>query len=188
MLSTAETLHVAGQPHAVSPVESGRQQGLHSLLPGPASQELEPEVPHVIDLANAVKPADADLQQALTGLLPSPAVQEPSALELTGSLELASAASRSASTRPRLHPAAAAQPVMLSQRPAWNQTGLPQRSLLRDGPLRAGQAMLPGQACRVEVVAGFPWQQQSGSWLNTISMRVTNTGALAWVMLQKGAA
>ena len=176
-LSAAETLlDVAGQPNAVSLAESGLQQSSSSLMPAPASQKLEAEVLNVADRAKAVKRGDADLEQALAGPLPGPASQELSALELMGSMELISAASRPGPTRPCLHLAAAAQPVVLSQRLALNQTELPQRSLLYDGALRAGQAMLPGEACKVEVVAGFPWQQQSGSWLNTVSMRVTNTG------------
>ena len=181
MLSTAETLTVARQPQAVSQAESGLQAGLHGVPPSPASQKPEPEVLNVTDLADTVKQADLDLQQVLTGLLqlPGPAGQELSSFEPMGSMEMVSAASMPGPTRPELHPAAAAQPAEPLPRVAWNQTGLPHRSLLHDGALRAGQAMLPGEACKVEVVAGFPWQQHAGSWLNTVSMRVTNTGALA---------
>ena len=175
-LSIAETLTVSGQPVAVSPAEPGQQQGLSGLLPGPGSQEPEAETRHVSGQTRAVRRADGALQQGLSVLLPNPASQELSTSQLTSSMEPESAASRPGATRPELHPAAAAQAAVLLQRPAWNQTGLPQRSLLHDGPLRAGEAMLPGEVCKVEVVAGFPWQQHSGSWLNTISMRITNTG------------
>ena len=171
-LSTAETLTVAEQQSAVSLRESG-------LRPDPASQELGAEPLNASDLAEVVMRAAADLQQALTGPLPVPAGQKLSTSALTSSMELMSAASRPGATGSELHSAAAAQAAVLSQGVAWNQTGLPQRGLLYDGALPAGQAMLPGEACKVEVVAGFPWQQHSGSWLNTISMRITNTGASA---------
>ena len=171
-LSTAETLTVAEQQSSVS-------LGGLGLRPGPASQELEAEPLKASDLAEVVTRADADLQQALTGPLPGPAGQKLSTSALTSSMELMSAASRPGATRPGLHPAAAAQAAVLSRGVAWNETGLPQRGLLHDGALPAGQAMLPGVACKVEVVAGFPWRQHPGSWLNTISMRITNTGASA---------